>query len=385
MDTGTRAEGGAGSARPTRIGWSLGLGRLFGIPLRVHVTFLLIVVWYGLSASRAGGSAVLAVAFVLLLFTLVVLHELGHAVVARAFGVRTQEIVLYPIGGIARLRVDRMPTGPPELLIALAGPAVNVVLGLAMLLAALLLDDNPVAVLRPEVPMPAAVRDLLPMLFWGNLALLGFNLIPAFPMDGGRVLRALLTLLMPIERATHIAAFVGQTLAMAFAVFAVVSGQWLLLAVALFVFLGAAQEAAYFRGRAAVVGRRAREAMMTEFETLAPQESLARAADRVLATHQRDFPVVDAWERVVGILTHGALMRGLEAGAEGRAVLDVMERRFASVPPDLELGEVLRLLQANAGVPVLVLDGERLRGMISLENLSEFVEISRRVRPARSG
>ncbi len=376
MGTGTGAAGDAGSSRTARAGWSLRIGRPFGIPVRVHVTFPLMLVWYALNAERKGGNAAVAVAYILMIFGLVVLHELGHAGMGRAFGVRTREIVLYPIGGVARL--DRLPTGIAELLIALAGPAVHVLLA-PVLFASVIVSGAP---FFPLSDVLATGRDLAPLLFWSNLFLCVFNLIPAFPMDGGRVLRALLSLLMPIEGATRIATFVGQTIAITMGVFAAVTGQWLLIVIAMFVFLGAAQEAALYRGRAAVLGRRAGEAMMTEFETLAPQDSLARAAGRVLATHQRDFPVVDAWHRVVGILTRSALLRGLEHGADATAVLEVMERQFAAVPPDVDLSEVLRLLQGSAGTPVLVLDGERLRGMISLENLAEFIEISRRVRPA---
>lgn len=371
------AEWDAGSTRSARAGWSLRVGRPFGIPVRIHVTFPVILVWAALHVARHGGNVGAVLAFVLALFGCVVLHELGHAGMARLFGVRTREIVLFPIGGVARQ--DRIPTGFPELLIALAGPAVHVLI-VPLLFGALVVSGVP---LRLD---PAAEgfswADAGWLLLSSNIVLFFFNLIPAFPMDGGRVLRALLSLLMPIDGATRIAAFVGQTIAIAMGVYGAVSGQWLLIVVAMLVFLGAAQEAAFYRGRAAVVGRRAREAMMTEFETLAPQDSLTLAAGRVLATHQRDFPVVDAWQRVVGILTRGALLRGLEHGADATAVLEVMERRFVTVPPDVDLSEVLRLLQGNAGRPVLVLDGERLRGMISLEKLAEFIEISRRVHPA---
>ncbi len=365
------------ATEPTPGGWSLRLGRVLGIPIRIHFTFPLLLVFYAFDAATRDGNVPLTVLAVLLMFACVVLHELGHAVMARAYGVGTREIVLYPIGGVARL--ERIPTGIAELLIALAGPAVNLVLAPLMLVALVLLTD-------PGIPEATGAittfSNVLVHVFVANALLFAFNLIPAFPMDGGRVLRALLSLAMPDDRATTIAATIGQAIAVVIGGIGLVKGPLFLLLIALFVFLGAGQEAAFFRRRAVVLGRVAREAMVVEFETLAPQDSLGHAAERLLATHQQDFPVVDAWRRVAGVLTRATLLRGLARQGNEAAVLDVMERAFPTVEPGVDLTEVLRLLQTNPGVPVLVLDDEGLRGMITLENLAEFIEVARHARPA---
>jgi Zn-dependent protease/predicted transcriptional regulator len=351
---------------------------VLGIPIRIHLTFFLILLWFGGDAAGRGESAFLAIVFALLLFACVVLHELGHAAMARRFGVKTTEIVLYPIGGVARL--ENMPSGLAELLIALAGPAVNAVLSIGLVVFLWASGD-----LFPDgLGQLQTAADLVPGLLLANLSLLFFNLIPAFPMDGGRVLRATLTFVTSEDRATSIAAAVGQGIAVLFGAAGLFTRNYVLLFIALFVFLGAGQEAAFRRQRAVVLGRRAREAMVTRFETLAPQDSLGRAAELLLATHQQDFPVVSAWSRVVGVLSRSALLRGLAERGTDAAVLDVMHRDPVPVSPDADLEQVLRHLQANPGVPVLVVEGEELRGMITLENLTEFIEVTRRFGTAQA-
>lgn len=355
--------------------WSIRVGRYFGIPVRIHFTFLLLLVWVGLQARSAGREAIPQIILILLLFACVVLHEFGHAGVARLFGVKTKDIVLYPIGGVARL--ENMPSGRAELLIALAGPAVNlfiVVVLLGVMLA--------VGAKIPITPEGFARRaGIVQYLVVANLSLFLFNLLPAFPMDGGRVLRAALTFFTSEERATRIAAAIGQTFAVGFFVLWLFQpAAWWLALIGLFVFLGAGQEAAYQTRRAMVRGRSAREAMLTRFDVLAPQDTLGRAAELLLATSQQDFPVVDAWNRVVGILPRSLLLQGLAQAGREAAVLDVMRREPKIVASTAPLDEVLRALQADPGVPVVVSDGEGIAGMITLENLAEFIEIARRTR-----
>lgn len=366
-----------GEATDPGSAWALRIGTALGIPIRLHFTFLLILVWFGFRALQQGETFLSGIGFILLLFGCVLLHELGHAAMARVYGVKTREIVLYPIGGVARL--ESMPSGKAELLIALAGPAVNLVLA-GMLFGVMVFL---------QVGMPSSAEELLSgrsvlvELLILNLVLCFFNLVPAFPMDGGRVLRATLTLFMPEEKATGIAALVGQGFAILFGAVGLFTGNFMLIFIALFVFLGAGQEAAFHRSRAAVAGLTARAAMVTRFEVLAPQDSLGRAAELLLASHQHDFPVVDAWGRVAGILSRAGLLEALaRAGREG-AVLDVMEREVVSVPADLPLEEVLKLLQSRPGGPILVFDDGRLLGMVTLENLTELIEVSRRLHAPR--
>jgi stage IV sporulation protein FB len=367
--TQSRMRGSAAGESP----WSIRVGALAGIPIRIHLTFFLLLLWFG-NVSRDQGQGFLGgVLFMLLLFGCVVLHELGHALAARRYGVATHEIVLYPFGGVAR--IDRMPSGRAELVIALAGPAVNLVL--AGLLTTVIL------LWRSQAPESA--KDIIGgapivwQLLWANLTLFAFNLIPAFPMDGGRVLRATLSIFLGEARATNIAAGVGQAIALAFAVLAFLPPpiKPVLLLIAFFVFVGAGQEAAFQRSRSAVRGLAARDAMITRFETLAPQDPLSRAVEHLLASNQQDFPVVDSWGRVVGVLHRSALLAALAADGKESAVLEVMDREPAIVPPDQPLERVLRQLQAQPMQPVLVVGDGGLEGVITVDNLAELLEIAR--------
>jgi len=363
------------SSGPSRqSGWSVQVGRAFGIPIRIHFTFLLLLVWYGLYSSRQGNDVVLAISLLLLVFGCVLLHELGHALMARRFGVMTREIVLYPIGGIARL--ENMPPGKAELFIALAGPAVN--LALAVLLVPLVLVQGLASGASLADGKLLQAAQLVRLLLAANLILFFFNLIPAFPMDGGRVLRAALALKMPAGKATEIAAAVGQGASILFAIAGIVGKNPVLMIIALFVFIGASQETFFYRQRAAVEGKTARDAMITRFEVLAPQDSLTQAAERLLATHQQDFPVVDSWERVAGILPRGRLLEGLAQAGGSTPVMEIMERRFPRAAPEDDLQHILQLLRARPQCPVVVLEDERIVGMVTLENLTEFIEVTRR-------
>jgi Zn-dependent protease/CBS domain-containing protein len=365
-----RPAGRAGGSR-----WSFQIGTMLGIPIRIHVTFVLILVWFGMAAAASSRNVPRELFFVLAIFGCVVLHELGHAAMARRFGVTTHEIVLYPIGGVARL--DRMPGGWAEFLIALAGPAVNVVL--AVLLAGLLALLRMPLSFRPETL--TANTGIVPKLLVVNVMLVVFNLIPAFPMDGGRVLRGVLAVVIGQYRATRIAAVVGQIIAGLFVLgglFGPVLNPWLIV-IGLFVFLGATQEAAFQTSRSAVAGHTAREAMITRFETLAPQETLARAAELLLATHQHDFPVIDAWGRVAGILPRATLLEALARAGGMTPVLDVMLRDPVTIPPGTDLDTALQHLQASPSRPLLVLENDKLVGMLTFENLAEFIVIAQRL------
>ena len=346
---------------------------MLGIPIRVHATFLLILVWFGMAAAASSRNVPREIAFVLGLFGCVVLHELGHAAMARRFGVRTREIVLYPIGGVARL--ESIPGGWAELLIALAGPAVNVAIALSCA-TALVVMHVPQAL---QQAMPWQNSGLVQKLLWANVALVVFNMIPAFPMDGGRVLRAVLALGLGQRRATRIAAGIGQVIAGAFVIGGIVQADFFLAFVGLFVFLGASQEVAFETRRHAIAGHTAREAMITKFEVLAPHDSLGRAAELLLASHQHDFPVLDAWNRVAGVLPRARLLEGLARSGRDTSVLDTMLRDPIQVAPSTELGVVLQRLQSDPSIPLLVVEDGALRGMITFENLAEFIVLARQI------
>jgi Zn-dependent protease/predicted transcriptional regulator len=356
--------------------WSFQIATVMGIPIRVHVTFLMLLVWFATTAAASSRSVRTELAFVLGVFACVILHELGHAAMAKRFGVATREIVLYPIGGVARL--ERIPGGVAELLIAIAGPLVNVVLAALAALALAAYKVPPTI----GIAFPWEGSGLVQKLLWANVMLVVFNMIPAFPMDGGRVLRGLLSISLGQDRATRIAAIVGQLFAVLFIAMGLWTSQFLLVFIGVFVFLGASQEAAFQRSRSAVAGRVARDAMISRFETLQPQDNLGRAAELLLATHQHDFPVLDAWQRVAGVLPRVKLLEGLARSGSATPVLDVMQRDPVVVDPGTPLDTVLAHLQADPARPLLVVEDGKLVGMLTLENLSEFIVVAKQL-PAK--
>lgn len=347
---------------------SFRLLRVAGIPVRLHWTFLMLLAWLAFTGVRGAANSWQNVLFVLALFLCVALHELGHALVARRYGIVTQDITLYPIGGVARL--ENLPRPRQELWIALAGPAVNLVIGLALYGVAL----------AGKMPLDFANAPLLVRLMWANLSLAVFNLVPAFPMDGGRVLRALLARVLDEGTATALAARIGQVLAIGVGVFGLLRADLFLVLIALFVHQGAAQEAAAFQTKALITGHRVREAMLREFHTLTVGNTLREAADMLLAGSQHDFPVVHGRE-TVGLLARSDLLRGIASEGLDAYVAGAMQRDFAQVSPEDDLEMILPLIQESG--PILVMQteefppgaapSEQLVGMLTQENLYEFM------------
>lgn len=350
--------------------WSWQIGNFRGIAVYLHATFLLLLGWIfiaHLSQGRGLAASFAGVAFIVLLFLCVVLHEFGHALTAQRFGIETRDITLYPIGGVARL--ERIPRDPrQELLIALAGPAVNVVIAvvLFLVLAGTHLLSGPEG-------FRLVGGNLLNKLLWINVSLVVFNLLPAFPMDGGRVLRAFLALRMEYGRATQIAANVGQGMAMLFGFIGLMWNPFLIF-IAFFVFLGAAQEAGTVQAELAFQGVPVQGAMMTEFATLTPTDPLARAVDMLLSGPQQDFPVVQEGA-VVGVLSRDALVQGLSAYGPECAVGHAMRPAPPAVAPTASLEETVQRMRETQMQSVPVLDGERLVGLITLENIGEFLMV----------
>jgi len=352
--------------------WSFPIGHLFGSELRVHVTFFLVLAWIGTAVWIESGPAAAAVSlvYVLLLFTCVVAHEFGHALTARRFGIRTPDVTLLPIGGVARL--EKMPEKPgQEILVALAGPAVNVVIFLVLLA---LLGADAFTGLDPTnltlADLPAQIATL-------NLVLALFNLLPAFPMDGGRVLRALLTLFMDRAAATKAAAAAGQGLAFAMGLTGLVIGNPFLLLIAFFVFVAAGAERSDEAMKTLARGLMARDAMITEFETLAPDDSLEAAATALIRTTQHEFPVVDrATGAPVGLLTRTALYKALETGSRARPVDEAMERGLPVVALNTGLGAVLERMQTGAPAIGVLGPAGALVGYVTRENIGELMVVA---------
>ena len=350
------------------MGWSLPIFRVAGIQLRIHVTFLLLIGWLAFGYYAEGGSAAAAarVLFILLLFACVVLHEFGHALAAKAFGINTPDITLLPIGGVARL--ERMPEKPvQELVIALAGPMVNVVIALGLFVA-----GGSQAFLNPSnVEGGGLIGQLLTI----NILLLLFNLLPAFPMDGGRVLRALLATRLSYARATQVAASIGQGFAFVFGFIGLIWNPFLIF-IALFVYIGASQEAALAQMKD--VSRRfpVSSAMVREFHTLPENATLQEAVDALLATSQHDFPVVAETGNVAGVLTRHDLIAALRRDDPQLRVGDVMRRDIPTVTTGTRFEEAFRIMQECNCPAVPVLDSmKRLVGLLTPENVSELMMV----------
>lgn len=352
------------------MGWSWTIGRIAGIKVRMHWTFLLLLAWVGVSFAVAGQgweAGARAIVFVLAIFGCVVLHECGHALVARHYGVPTQDITLLPIGGVARMQ--RIPSEPEkELWIAVAGPAVNVVI--AAILAFGLLISGGLGAVTSE---PSLTASFFTNLMAVNIALVVFNVLPAFPMDGGRILRAFLAMRMDYLKATNIAAGIGQAMAI---LFGIVGLFWnpLLLLIALFVYLGAEAEAQAVRLKSLLGNAPVRDAMMTRFESLSPGDTLNTAVQALLAGSQQDFPVVDE-AGFQGMLRRKDLVEALHNGQADRSVGEVQTPIEDVVGEDDRLQDVLERMRQIDCQSMPVFRGKELVGLVSLENVGELVMV----------
>jgi stage IV sporulation protein FB len=357
--------------------WSVRIARIAGTEIRIHMTFVIFLAWIAFTYYQTGGpdAAVRGLVFILLLFLSVLLHELGHVLTARRFGIQTPDITLLPIGGVARLR--RMPKKPAqEIVVALAGPAVNVVI------AGILLLLTQTGLVFGEAFSPSAGYETLPArLATVNLSLALFNLLPAFPMDGGRVLRALIAMRTPYTRATRIAAGIGQGFAFLFG-FIGLFGNPFLLFIGLFLYLGASQEAAVAGLKDMSEWISVADAMVTRFAVLPADATVADAVNALLRTSQHEFPVVDSGGRVLGMLTRDDMIQALQRGGPGTPVREVMRRDIPVVPQRASLEDAFETMQESDNPALPVVDSQqRLVGILTLENVGELMMI-RSVAPA---
>ncbi len=345
---------------------------LFGVPVRLHFTFILLVIFLVVTDLGSKQSSSSFALFLVGMFASVMLHELAHAVTGWKLGVRTTEIVMFPIGGLSRM--ERMLGPGEELWIALAGPAVNILIS-ASIFGYMFWSHRAVPIQLTDLMQPTDANALA-RLAYGNLLLAGFNLLPAFPMDGGRVLRALLSYLQPEDQATRIAAWMGRMLAISMGLYGLVAQDFMLVFVAFFIYLGAAQESAAALGRSLTHGIPVRAAMITEFHTLQHGNTIRDAANLLLSTSQQDFPVIHS-EQVVGLLGRNLLLKALAAEGPDAYVAGVMDREFLAIDPTSDLAEILPLM-AQAGRCALVMQGDaKLLGLLTTDNLSEFLLLRR--------
>lgn len=349
--------------------WSFRIARIAGTEVRLHFTFLLLLAWIGIAYTATSGFAAGAsgVLFLLLVFLCVLLHEFGHVAAALRYGITTPRITLLPFGGVASL--SRIPREPAhELVVAMAGPAVNVVIA-GILIA-----------VRQGVPAwdpgdgPIGFGGIVDGLIWVNLVLVAFNLVPAFPMDGGRAFRAILSMFLPREKATVVAAGLGQAFAVTGGIFALFAGQPILLLVAIFVFFAAGSEASMVETEHILEGVDAHAAAMSEFHSLKLSDTIQHAVDLMLGGSQADFPVINDQGQCVGIATRNAIIRALREEGPDHRITDALETIPSQVESDLPALEAWARMNQSDLPAVAVVDEEgRLSRWLTRENLSEVI------------
>lgn len=349
--------------------WSFSLGHVLGSDLRVHATFFLLLAWVGTAAwlSEGPSAAIANIAFVLALFACVVAHEFGHALMARRYGIRTPDITLLPIGGMARL--EKIPEKPrEEIAVALAGPAVNVVIWF-VLVAAFGVQGSPMALISLEEPSQSFLERLAAV----NLFLVVFNMIPAFPMDGGRVFRAVLSGALGRVRATQLSARAGQIIAFLFGYLGLTSGNPILILIAIFVFMAAMAESSDVELHDILKRVMARDAMITSFEALAPGDTLKAAEIALLRTTQSEFPVLNDDGSLAGILAKSSIIKQHHAENHALNVADVMLRTVPTITLTAPLETALEDLQQPNTPAVAVTDQKgQFIGYITRENIGEW-------------
>jgi Zn-dependent protease len=355
--------------------WSITVGSVAGTAVKIHITFILFLVWIAFSAWSRGGSAAAldSTLFIVLLFACVVLHEFGHITAARRYGIKTPEVTLLPIGGVASLQ--RLPSDPAqELVVALGGPAVNFVIGLALIAA---LGSAHFGDLE-QIDNPNL--SLLGRLAIANIFLVVFNLIPALPMDGGRVLHALLAMRVDGPRATEIAARIGQALAFGFG-FLGLFGNPLLVFIAIFVYIAAAGEAQMSTAREALKGVSVGDAMETRFTPVSIDANLGQAVDALLATAQHEFLVVDAFMKPVGLLTRDDILSAVREHGRDEPASTFMRSGVESVRAAAPVEVLFERLQDPKGVALYVTDAAgKIIGLLTRQALGEVMMI-RAARP----
>lgn len=346
--------------------WSLQIGKLFGIPIRVHVTFLLLLFFIGIVGSRQAGGAGAAFGMIsiLFIFLCVILHEVGHSLTAIRYGINVKDIVLMPIGGVSRM--EDIPEDPrKEITISVVGPLVSFVLAFIFFLIARVTDQS--IDLRT---LSLFSGNLVGNLFWINLILGLFNLVPAFPMDGGRVLRGILATSTDSLRATKIAVSIGQAFAILLFFFGIFFNWWMAL-IAIFIYLGAEGEERMVALRTTLGHSPVKVAMLTDVHTISPDQTIGDVLENICHGLQQDFPVIERGG-VVGILTKEAIFAALHKHEKSALVRDIMQKDFVSTTEDASLSDIFRKMTAEKLSVIPVMRGKELRGMINLEQIGKY-------------
>jgi len=354
--------------------WSWKIARIAGIDIYIHATFFLLIYLVGISYWNEQGTleaVISGVGFVLALFSCVVLHEFGHSLTARRYGIQTRNITLLPIGGVASL--EKMPDDPrQEINVAMAGPAVNFLIALLLYIY---LDFRHTPITPEELSVTSGSFVYRLMII--NLFIAGFNLLPAFPMDGGRILRAALAMRMDHATATQKAASVGQFIAIGMGFLGIMYNPFLLL-IAIFIWFGASMENNAEQVKSILKHANVRHAMLSEFHSLSPEDTLAKAVELTLAGSQKDFPV-GYQNRLQKVLLHGDLIKGLQEKGEHARISELPLQNILSADIDEPLGSLLERMQGNPAQMICVIDRGEIAGLLNLENVLELIKIQEAV------
>lgn len=350
--------------------WSTKIGRLSGIDIYIHLTFWLLIPFVGFIYWQENNNipaAINGIIFVMSVFLCVLLHEFGHALTAKKFGINTKDITLLPIGGLARLQ--KIPENPVhELWITAAGPAVNAVIAILLLIFLKSLGS-----FEPINTITMTSGPFLERLMVANIALVIFNILPAFPMDGGRILRALLAMKMAYSKATQIAVNVGQTMAVLFGIIGLFSNPFLVI-IALFVWIGATMEGSIVQMKASLNGIPVRNAMITDFKTLNANDTLSKVIDYVISGTQKDFPVMEN-DNLVGILTQKNMLKGLAMSGKDAFVEKHMTNNFKTIDELEMLESAFMKFHETECKTIPVIRNGKIIGLFTMDNLGEFMSI----------
>lgn len=363
--------------------WSFKIGRLLGIELRVHLTFFLIVAWaayvWGADAENQTQGAIYGAFIIIMLFICVVIHEMAHSKMAQHFGAGVASITLLPIGGVSQLK--SMPEEPKkELLVSVVGPLSNVVIA-ALLAVVWLLLPNRVSLTSMSADellnflTSVSLQGFITYMLVINIMLALFNLVPAFPLDGGRVLRSILAMFMPSIQATRIAKTIGQGLALAFGVAGVFAQNPIWVVIAVFIFFGASQEGSGAEMKNILTRLTVRQALTGKHDVVKPDTPLGDVVNIALHSYQEDFPVLGNKGQLVGLLTRGNLLAGLHKLGSDAPVREVMEKEFPTVSPDADFAEVFEKMNESRLKAIPVVDNSYFLGIITLEHLSEVFNL----------
>jgi len=361
--------------------WSLYLGKIAGIKIYIHWSFIFLLGWILIANFQMGYSlyeGLAGIGFVLIIFTCVVLHELGHALTAKRYGIKTKNITLLPIGGLANM--ERMPEKPgQELLVAIMGPFVNVVIALALYLYLSATGGIPtmeeLAALQEEGYSLLVGGYFLFYLMIINVILVLFNILPAFPMDGGRMLRAMLSYKFDRATATKIAARIGQVIAVLFVIIGFYANFWLIF-IGIFIFFGAGVEALFETTKSMLSKFKVRDVTMTSYTILSPQDTIGKAVKTLLEGQEREFLVGEENE-VQGVLTRNEIIKGLNERGKETIISEVMRKDFITLQPGMELKDAYQTLMVNPCSMAPVFEDDVLIGVLDQENINELVMVSK--------